>query len=153
VSSKLRHECSGFDDVIALQDKDFAASGLKVASQLEPLAGGPLRVGEVVVTRLVVTNERAMEFVHLKDARGSGTEPANVLSGHNRQGMVEYYEVTRDAATHLFIDALPAGVHVFEINSRVQHAGVYQSGIAEVRSMYAPEFSARSGSVRIEVGR
>ncbi len=32
VSSKLKHECSGFDEVIAVNDEDFADSGLKVSS-------------------------------------------------------------------------------------------------------------------------
>lgn len=32
VSSQLRHECQGFDDVIGPEDDDFAGSGLKVAS-------------------------------------------------------------------------------------------------------------------------
>ena len=32
VSSQLRHECPGFDEIIQATDDDFAASGLKVAS-------------------------------------------------------------------------------------------------------------------------
>ena len=32
VSSQLRHECPGFDEIIQTADDDFAASGLKVAS-------------------------------------------------------------------------------------------------------------------------
>ena len=119
---------------------------------LEPVAG-PLRVGDELVTRLVLRNDRAMEFVHLKDARGSGSEPVNVLSGYRWQQDFGYYEVTRDTASHFFIDTLPAGTHVFETSVRLQHAGVYQSGMAEIRSMYAPEFNAHSASVMIEVGK
>ena len=110
-----------------------------------------MRVGDELVTRLALRNDRAMEFVHLKDMRGSGTEPVNVLSGHRWQDGLGYYETTRDTASHFFIDLLPAGVHVFETSVRVQHAGVYQSGIAEIRCMYAPEFQARSGSVKLKV--
>ena len=50
--------------------------------------------------------------------------------------------MTRDSASHFFIDRLRPGVHVFETSVRVQHAGEYQTGIAEVRCMYAPEFAA-----------
>lgn len=32
VSSQLRHECPGFDDVITVDDGDFLTSGLRVAS-------------------------------------------------------------------------------------------------------------------------
>jgi len=40
---------------------------------------------------------------------------------------------------------------VLETSARIQHAGVYQSGSAEIRCLYAPEFSAHSASVAIEV--
>ena len=111
---------------------------------------GPVAVGDELVTRVVLRNDRAMEFVHLKDLRGSGTEPVNVLSGYRWQDGFGYYEVTRDTASHFFIDRLPAGTHVFETSARVQHAGRYQTGIAEIRCMYAPEFNAHSASVAIE---
>ncbi|MCX6876248.1 MAG: hypothetical protein NTW21_20945 [Verrucomicrobia bacterium] len=120
--------------------------------KLEPVTG-PVKVGDELVTRLVLRNERAMEFVHLKDQRGSGTEPVNVHSGYRWQDGFGYYEVTRDTASHFFIDTLPAGTHVFETSVRVQHAGDYQSGVAEIRCMYAPEFNAHSASVRLEVAR
>ncbi|MCW1887200.1 MG2 domain-containing protein [Luteolibacter flavescens] len=117
---------------------------------LEPLAG-PVKVGDELVTRVILKNDRAMEYVHLKDLRGSGTEPVNVLSGYRWQDGFGYYEVTRDTASHFFIDRLPPGTHVFETSVRVQHAGKYQTGIAEIRCMYAPEFNAHSGSVEVTV--
>jgi len=117
------------------------------------LVTGPVKVGDELVTRLVLRNDRAMEFVHLKDMRGSGTEPVNVLSGYRWQDGFGYYEETRDTASHFFIDTLPSGTHVFESSVRVQHVGIYQTGVAEIRCMYAPEFSAHSASIRLEVGQ
>lgn len=108
-------------------------------------------MGDELVSRLVIRNDHPMEFLHLKDARGSGTEPVNVLSGYRSQDDISCYEVTRDTASHFFIERLPAGTHVFETSVRVQHAGVYQTGFAEIRCLYAPEFHARSGSVSIQV--
>jgi hypothetical protein len=92
-----------------------------------------------------------MEFVHLKDHRGSGTEPVNVLSGYRFRDGFGYYESTRDTASHFFIDYLPKGNYVFEYSVRVQHAGEYPSGMASIQSMYAPEFNSHSASVKIEV--
>jgi uncharacterized protein YfaS (alpha-2-macroglobulin family) len=112
---------------------------------------GAVKVGDELVTRVILKNDRAMEYVHLKDLRGSGTEPVNVLSGYRWQDGFGYYEVTRDTASHFFIDRLPPGTHVFETSVRVQHAGKYQTGIAEIRCMYAPEFNAHSGSVEMTV--
>ena len=135
---------------LKLEKSLFVRRASPEGPRLEPLSG-PVRVGEELVTRLSLRNDRAMEFLHLKDARGSGTEPVNVLSGQRWQDGLGYYEVTRDTASHFFIELLPPGTHVFETSVRVQHAGSYQTGIAEIRSMYAPEFQARSGSVGIEV--
>lgn len=112
---------------------------------------GPVSVGDELVVRLVLRNDRAMEFVHLKDHRGSGTEPVNVLSRYKSQDGLYYYEVTRDTASHFFIDWLPAGTHVFEYAVRVQHVGAYQTGWAEIRCMYAPEFNSHSQSLPLTV--
>jgi hypothetical protein len=112
---------------------------------------GPVQVGDELVTRLVLRTDRDMEFVHLKDHRGSGTEPVNVLSGYRYRDGFGYYESTRDTASHFFIDYLPKGNYVFEYSVRVQHAGEYPSGMASIQSMYAPEFNSHSGSVFLKV--
>ena len=135
---------------LKLEKKLFVKRNTDAGKVLEPVTG-PLQVGDELVTRLILRNDRAMEYVHLKDQRGSGTEPTNVLSGYRWQDGFGYYEMTRDTASHFFIDRLPAGTHVFETSVRIQHRGDYQTGIAEIRCMYAPEFAAHSASLLIKV--
>lgn len=115
------------------------------------LIEGPVEVGDEVVTRVELRVDRDMEYVHLKDQRGSGTEPVSVLSRYKNQDGLWYYESTRDTASHFFIDYLRRGTYVFEYSVRVQHRGQYQSGIATLQCMYAPEFNSHSNSVAIEV--
>ena len=117
---------------------------------LEPVRG-TLKVGDEVVTRLELRVDRDMEYVHLKDQRGSGTEPVSVLSQYQYQDGLAYYESTRDTATHFFIDYLPKGTYVLEYSSRVQLRGRYQSGVAAIQCMYAPEFGSHSGSIELVV--
>jgi uncharacterized protein YfaS (alpha-2-macroglobulin family) len=112
---------------------------------------GPIAVGDELVVRLVLRVDRDMEYVHLKDLRGSGTEPVNVLSAYKYQDGLAYYEATRDTATHFFIDYLPKGAYVFEYSVRVVHRGKYQTGFASIQSMYAPEFNSHSESLPLEV--
>ena len=112
---------------------------------------GPVEVGDELVTRVELRVDREMEYVHLKDYRGSGTEPVDVLSQYFFQDGLAYYQSTRDTASHFFIDYLPRGTYVFEYSVRIQHRGTYQTGIAELQCMYAPEFNSHSGSVEIEV--
>lgn len=117
---------------------------------IEPVRG-PLAVGDTVVVRIELRTDRDMEYVHMRDHRGSGLEPVNVLSQYKFQDGLFYYEATRDAATHFFIDYLPKGTYVFEYSLRVQHRGVYENGMAHIECMYAPEFNSHSGSVSLEV--
>ncbi len=112
---------------------------------------GPLAVGDELVVRIELRVDRDMEYVHLKDQRGSGTEPVNVLSGYRYQDGLAYYESTRDTATHFFMDYLPKGVYVFEYSTRIQHKGQYQTGIASIQCMYAPEFNSHSESFDLDV--
>ena len=122
----------------------------KKGQVLEPVKGA-LAVGDELVCRIEVRVDRDMEYVHLKDQRGSGTEPVNVLSQAKYQDGLMYYESTRDTASHFFIHYLPKGVYVFEYSVRVQLKGAYQSGIASIQCMYAPEFNSHSESFEIEV--
>jgi hypothetical protein len=112
---------------------------------------GPLAVGDELVVRIELRTDRDLEYVHLKDQRGSGTEPVEVLSQYKYQDGLAYYASTKDTASHYFIDYLPKGVYVFEYSVRVQLRGAYQSGMAEIQCMYAPEFNSHSESFALEV--
>ncbi len=115
---------------------------------LDPVKA-PLHVGDELVVRLELRVDRDMEYVHLKDQSGSGTEPINVLSCCKYQDGLACYESTRDTASHFFIDYLPKGIYVFEYPARVVHQGRYQTGIAEIQCMYAPEFNSHSESFEL----
>ena len=129
----------------SLYTKQYTAKG----PVLEPV-NGPVKVGDELVVRIVLKTDRDMEFVHLKDHRGAGTEPVNVLSRYKCQDGLGYYETTRDTASHFFIDYLPKGTYVFEYSTRVVHRGRYQTGFAVIECMYALEFGGHSESIWVE---
>jgi uncharacterized protein YfaS (alpha-2-macroglobulin family) len=135
---------------LKLVKKLFVKENTKQGPVLKPVSG-PLAVGDELVVRIEVRVDRDMEYVHLKDQRGSGTEPVNVLSRYRYQDGLGYYESTKDTASHFFMDYLPKGVYVFEYSSRVQLRGKYQSGIAAIQCMYAPEFNSHSESFSLDV--
>ena len=107
-------------------------------------------MGETLVVRVELRSDRDMEYVHMKDMRGSGTEPVNVLSHWKYQDGLAYYESTRDTATHFFFAYLPKGTYVFEYDLKVFHKGEYQTGMAEIECMYAPEFSSHSETILLK---
>ena len=128
----------------------YTKTNTKKGQVLEPV-NGVLHVGDELVVRIELRADRDMEYIHLKDQRGSGTEPVNVISQYKYQDGLGYYESTRDTASHFFIDYLPKGVYVFEYSTRIQHRGQYQTGVAEIQSMYAPEFNSHSESLALAV--
>jgi hypothetical protein len=135
---------------LTLEKKLFVKENTSSGPVLKPVAG-PLAVGDEMVVRIVLRTDRDMEYCHMKDQRGSGTEPVNVLSKYKFQDGLYYYESTRDTASHFFIDYLPKGVYVFEYSVRVQHKGAYQTGMAQIQCMYAPEFNSHSESLLLKV--
>lgn len=135
---------------LALSKGVFIKQNSPEGPKLVPI-DGPVAVGDELVVRLVVKCDRPMEYVHLKDARASGTEPVEVLSGYRFQDGLGYYQSTLDTASHFFIDRLPAGTHVLEYSSRIQLRGQYETGLAEIQCLYAPEFGGHSGSETLQV--
>ena len=110
-----------------------------------------LEPGDKIVVRIELSVDRSMEYVHLKDHRASGFEPINVLSQYKWQGGLSYYESTKDAATHFFMDYLPKGKYVFEYPLRVIHRGEFSNGMASIQCMYAPEFTSHSEGMKVKV--
>ena len=114
-------------------------------------ANGKAQVGDEMVVRIELRADRDMEYLHMKDHRPSGSEPVNVLSRYKYQDGLGYYEATKDTATHFYIDYLPKGTYVFEYSVRIQHRGQYQTGMANIQCMYAPEFNSHSQSFALKV--
>ncbi len=111
----------------------------------------PLRIGDIVTVRLIVSAKEDMEFVHLKDMRASGLEPIEVLSKYHFRDDLIYYMSTRDAATHFFFDKINKGTYVLEYDMKTNNVGEFSNGITTIQSMYAPEYSSHSEGIRIQI--
>ncbi len=142
-----------YGDVMGIDRRLFvervSAGGRKT---LEPLdEDTELHVGDVVVSRLTLTLDCALDFVQLTDRAGALLEPESKLSGYRRGSGIGYYLEIRDAETSLFFRTLGKGVHVFEVRYTVAHSGTCRLGITTVQSTYAPEFSAHTAGGMISV--
>ena len=122
--------------------------------------GQKLTPGDKLVVRIVLTVDRNLEYVHMKDMRASVLEPRTLaegrfggseLSGYRYRDGLGYYQATGDMATNFFFDYLPKGTWVFEYGLKVNAAGNGSNGITGIQCLYAPEFSAHSGGIRIRV--
>ena len=113
--------------------------------------GAELKVGDKVKVRIELKVDRDMEYVHMKDMRAACMEPVNVLSEYKWQGGLGYYESTKDASTNFFFGWLQRGSYVFEYPMFVTHTGNFSNGITTIQCMYAPEFTAHSEGIRVNV--
>jgi uncharacterized protein YfaS (alpha-2-macroglobulin family) len=110
-----------------------------------------LKPGDQLTIRIELRTDRYVDYVHLKDLRAASLEPEETLSGYRYEGGLGYYRTTRDASVNFFFDRIAPGTYVLEYTLRVTHAGDFSNGITTAMCMYAPEFSAHSEGVRIQV--
>jgi TonB-dependent SusC/RagA subfamily outer membrane receptor len=137
---------------LQLSKKVFVVRNTPTGEILEPITKSlAIKVGDLIRVRIELKADRDMEFLHMKDMRGSGLEPVNVISQYKWQDDLGYYESTRDASTSFFFDVVWKGVYVFEYDLRATTRGDFSNGITSIESMYAPEFSAHSEGIRIVI--
>lgn len=116
-----------------------------------PIEQTMLNKGDKVITRLVLTTDRDLEFVALKDLRAAAFEPVDQTSGYRWRDGAGYYYTIKDASTQYFFDFLPKGTYVFEYEVWVNNTGTFTSGITSVQCLYAPEFVSHAGGEKISV--
>lgn len=140
---------------LKLTKKLFIKKFTKKGPTLYPInqedAKQKIEVGDTLTVKINLQVDRDMEFVYMKDMRASGTEATNALSQYKFQDGLSYYQTIKDSATHFYFDYLPKGSYVFEYELKVFQKGVYQTGMTEIKSIYAPEFSSHSQSISLQV--
>jgi hypothetical protein len=124
----------------------FPINGQKVNSTQQIV-----KKGDKIITRIVITTDRNLEFVALKDNRAANLEPVNQLSGCSWKEQVIYYRTVKDASTQYFFSHLPKGTYVFEDEYYVNASGEFSGGTASIQCLYAPEFIGTSKGERVVV--
>jgi len=114
-------------------------------------AANPVRLGETVTVRIVISTDRDLEYVHLKDQRASSFEPTSSKERYGYQNGLSYFESPRDAAINFFITQLNKGTYVLEYELFATQTGDFSNGIATIECMYAPEYRAQSNGGRVIV--
>lgn len=107
--------------------------------------------GERLVVRYLIETQQDLSLVTLRDDRAAGAEPGYDFAGYGMSDRTWYSYSRRETADYIFIDYLPRGKHVLELEATANVAGDFGYGPAEVQSFYAPEYAGNSagGSLRI----
>ncbi len=112
---------------------------------------GGVKVGDIVTVRLVVTADREISFVHLRDLRPAGLEPAQQVSRRFIMSGLIYYMCTKDCSTDLFFDYMPKGTFVIEYKLKANGAGDFAAGFATIESMYSNDFKSQTDGSRMVI--
>lgn len=143
---------SGQESPMMIEKELYLKANTSAGEQLQRITNEkPLKIGDLVTVRLVISTKEDMEFVHLKDMRASCFEPIDVLSKYKWQDGLGYYQSTKDVATHFFFDRINKGKFVLEYDIRVNNLGDFSNGISTIQSMYAPEFSSHTKGIRVKI--
>ena len=143
---------------------EAAGSGLSVRRTLyhaasegdgkvaEPVTDdNPVRLGEKLTVRLVITSDRDLEYVHVKSPRAAAFEPMNIHERDSWRNGVRLVVSPRDAATNLFFERFPEGTIIVEYDVFATQTGDFSCGAATAECMYAPEYRAQSSGLRVRV--
>lgn len=151
-TERLPSEARG--DFFKLTRRYFKRESGGAEAVLRPLsdAGVAVAVGDEVEVHLAITVGHASEYVHLRDPRPAGFEPAGQTSGYRSELGLLFYEEVRDSGMNFFFERLPVGQFTLRHRMRAAVAGEFRSHPATVQGMYAPEFVAYSGGERVVVG-
>lgn len=119
---------------------------------LQPLVeGASLTAGDEVEVHLSLKSKHPMEYVHLRDPRAAGFEPATNISKYKWDLGIFWYEEIRDSGTNFFFEHLPQGEYTFKYRIRAATAGIFKVSPATVQPMYAPEFAAYSAGATLKI--
>jgi hypothetical protein len=114
-------------------------------------ADNPIRLGERITVKIVITSDRDLEYVQLKDPRAASFEPVNIHEREGRQQGVRWVESPRDASVCFFFSTFPKGTVVLEYDVFATQTGDFSAGATTVECMYAPEYRAQGDGARVTV--
>ena len=110
-------------------------------------------VGDKVQVRLVIKNNRDLDYVTVKDERAGCFEPVDQVSGCRLADHSWYYLESKDALTNIFFSDLQKGTHVITYDVHVMASGRFSAGIATAQCQYAPQITAHSAGRQIEANQ
>lgn len=111
------------------------------------------KIGDKIEIELIVTVDRDLEFVHIKDLRPAGFEPVQTTSGYMYDAGLSYYQSPKDVSMDYFVDYMPKGTYKLTYTVYATHSGNFNSGVAEIQCHYAPKFSGNSRTMEVRIGR
>src|SRR5574344_233850 len=110
-----------------------------------------LKVGEKVRVQILLSCDRNLEYLELKDTRAAAFEPVSSISGWQWNSGLSYYVAVNNANNTYYIEHLSKGKYVVEYDVWLNNSGTFTLAPATLQCLYAPEFRANTSGTQIRV--
>jgi hypothetical protein len=142
--------------------KLYATNELKIQRKLYVQSAGstkwedfdpnqPLKVGDKVRIRHIITADRDMDFVRVSAQQPACLEPLRHLSGYQNMGGGGCYLSIHDSHFDLFFDWFTRGTSTVDMDYSIVRAGSYQVGVSTVECVYAKQFGGHTEGMKVNV--
>ena len=142
--------------------KLYATNELKIQRKLYVQSAGsdkwvdfdpnqPLKVGDKVRIRHIITADRDMDFVRVSAQHPACLEPLRQLSGYQWMGGRGCYLSVHDSHFDLFFDWFTRGTSTLDMDYSIVREGSYQVGVSTVECVYAKQFGGHTEGLKINV--
>ena len=142
--------------------KRYATNELKIQRKLYvQKAGGsawedfdqntPLKVGDKVRIRHIITADRDMDFVRVTAQHPACLEPLRHLSGYQYLGGRGGYLSIHDSSFDIFFDWFTRGTATVDMDYSIVREGSYQVGVSTVECAYAKQFGGHTEGLKVNV--
>ena len=111
----------------------------------------PLRVGDKVRIRHIITADRDMDFVRVSAQHPACLEPLRHLSGYQHMGGRGCYLSIHDSHFDMFFDWFTRGTSTVDMDYSIVRAGSYQVGVSTVECVYAKQFGGHTEGLKVQV--
>lgn len=150
--SVITRRIASMDEIKAVAGEDVSIEKRILVSNGTGWAeASDLRVGDKVRIQLVVKASRDLDYVTIVDNRGACLQPVDQLSQTLYSERICFFRENRDDVTNIFVDRLPRGTYLLDIEMYVTSSGRFASGIATIQSQLTPSITAHSAGSAIDV--
>lgn len=111
-----------------------------------------VKKGDKLIVRYLIEAEQDLSLVTLVDPRPATSEFGYQFEGYGRGDRFWWHYSRRDAEDRLYIDWLPRGRHLIEIEAIASQSGHFTYGPAQIQSYYAPEYAGNSSGGTLQIG-
>ena len=111
----------------------------------------PAIKGEPLVVRYTVETDRDLSLLTIEDARPAGAEPGYDFRGYRFSDRIFWVYRRLESTDRLYIDYIPRGKHILEMQAVAAHSGIFTAGPAKITSYFAPEFKGNSAGTIISI--